>query len=446
MLKRIWLHLRETTTLSIPPDASPYQYYITSTLWSTVFGYILIAASVIVFSIGTNTPHVQMMRVVLLIFGVSQYGVLRLIRQQHLLLASRIAVGELWLLIAFSSYTSGGVYATTAMLFILPLILGAILLPRREVRVLLLLSAAFIFWLLFIEAMGWLPPNAGRDIPYRMFMLLGTFFMVFSVMSRNVAAAKDMEARNIELRANAERMNVQQELIQNIAHDLRTPLTILNTQMYLLQQRRARGLPYDNNIDKLRLHIDALERRMEDFLQLVWLHDERDEDAVYWRFIDLPGLMREAIGEVTPYSEEQGITIQFTNGCSQACWIYGEVYFLQQAIHHLLNNAIHYGKPDGYVQVQIELQEPFAVITIQDNGIGIPEDMQERIFEPFFRANEARTMSEHIGSGMGLALVKRIVLMHGGVISLESTTGTGTTITLRLPLRQSRNLYSSRSS
>ncbi|MCA9913509.1 MAG: ATP-binding protein, partial [Anaerolineae bacterium] len=113
---------------------------------------------------------------------------------------------------------------------------------------------------------------------------------------------------------------------------------------------------------------------------------------------------------------------------------------------HILNNAIHYGKEGGSVFVVMQEIDKTLIVSIQDDGIGIAADVLHRIFEPFFRANEARTMDDRVGSGVGLAIVQRIVNLHGGEISVQSQPGQGTTVTVKLPLRQPGHKQSLRAS
>ena len=106
---------------------------------------------------------------------------------------------------------------------------------------------------------------------------------------------------------------------------------------------------------------------------------------------------------------------------------------LSLAITNLVENAIKYNMEEGWVRVTLDADYKFFYLKVQDSGIGIPEDVQDRIFERFYRVDKARSR-ETGGSGLGLAITRNVVLMHKGAIKLSSKEGEGSTFTLRIPL------------
>ena len=106
---------------------------------------------------------------------------------------------------------------------------------------------------------------------------------------------------------------------------------------------------------------------------------------------------------------------------------------LSLAITNLVENAIKYNMEEGWVRVTLDADHKFFYLKVQDSGIGIPEDVQDRIFERFYRVDKARSR-ETGGSGLGLAITRNVVLMHKGAIKLSSNEGEGSTFTLRIPL------------
>ena len=106
---------------------------------------------------------------------------------------------------------------------------------------------------------------------------------------------------------------------------------------------------------------------------------------------------------------------------------------LSLAITNLVENAIKYNMEEGWVRVTLDADHKFFYLKVQDSGIGIPEDVQDRIFERFYRVDKARSR-ETGGSGLGLAITRNVVLMHKGAIKLSSKEGEGSTFTLRIPL------------
>jgi len=105
---------------------------------------------------------------------------------------------------------------------------------------------------------------------------------------------------------------------------------------------------------------------------------------------------------------------------------------MQQIWTNLVSNAIKYTPEDGHVIIRVEECGPIIAASVQDTGIGIPEAVQEHIFEPFYRTEEAKEMAAH-GTGLGLSIVRRIMNRYGGRIWLESKEGVGTTFSFELP-------------
>jgi signal transduction histidine kinase len=112
----------------------------------------------------------------------------------------------------------------------------------------------------------------------------------------------------------------------------------------------------------------------------------------------------------------------------------GDETRIKQVLVNLLDNAIKYTSTEGHVEVSAEAQNGNAVLTVSDNGIGIPEESLPHVFERFYRAEKARSRGS-AGFGLGLSLVQAVCRAHGGAVSIESTEGRGTTVRVSLPLR-----------
>ena len=105
------------------------------------------------------------------------------------------------------------------------------------------------------------------------------------------------------------------------------------------------------------------------------------------------------------------------------------------AINNLVENAVKYNKPGGYVKVNLDADHKFFYVKVMDNGVGIPEELQELIFDRFYRVDKARS-KETGGTGLGLSITKNFIMKHGGIIRVNSTWGEGSTFTVRIPLIQ----------
>jgi two-component system, OmpR family, phosphate regulon sensor histidine kinase PhoR len=113
----------------------------------------------------------------------------------------------------------------------------------------------------------------------------------------------------------------------------------------------------------------------------------------------------------------------------------GDANLLRDVLRNLLDNAIQYTPPGGRVQVTAAVDGGFAVVTVSDTGIGIPQSDQPRIFERFYRVDAARSR-EVGGTGLGLSIAKHVVEAHGGKIWVESTVGSGSTFRFSVPLER----------
>ena len=128
-------------------------------------------------------------------------------------------------------------------------------------------------------------------------------------------------------------------------------------------------------------------------------------------------------------AENNGVTLKVTGEKAEITGIYP---VLDEIFYNLLDNAIKYNKPDGTAEISISQTDDFVRATFTDTGIGIPPESVDRVFERFYRVDKSRSRTIG-GTGLGLSIVKHGVTLHGGTISLKSTEGNGTEITVLLP-------------
>jgi two-component system sensor histidine kinase SenX3 len=147
--------------------------------------------------------------------------------------------------------------------------------------------------------------------------------------------------------------------------------------------------------------------------------------------VPMDRVVSEAVESVQFAAEGRGITIGTTG--DQGAFVAGDEMQLVAALRNLLTNAISYSSDNTQVTVGVKIHENEVDITVADQGIGISRVNQERIFERFYRVDQARSRATG-GTGLGLAIVKNVCMNHGGEVSVWSVVGEGSTFTLRFPL------------
>lgn len=218
----------------------------------------------------------------------------------------------------------------------------------------------------------------------------------------------------------------------DVAHELRTPLAILRSEVEAMQDGVTKATPA------------ALASLHEETLRLTRLVGDLETlaraDAAGFSLerssLDVRTVAKDAADEFAPHFETRGIALERSLA---SCVIDADATRLRQVIANLLSNALKFTPDRGRVRVETVPEAGWAVVRVSDTGPGIPADEIDYVFDRFYRGAGARAS----GSGIGLTVVRELVRAHGGEVSIESQTGSGTTITVRLPQTSSaaRDLY-----
>lgn len=222
---------------------------------------------------------------------------------------------------------------------------------------------------------------------------------------------------------------MQRSFSQNAAHEFRTPLAILKTRIGLFRKKRDFGpQATEAFLDILEGEVDRLSNMVDSLLKLTNLEQVSRTDR-----IELQELLCQAADDLSPMAsgKDSSIVVYADSGT-----ITGSGELLRRALFNLVENAVKYGPEGGQVQICGKLDGANVRITVSDQGSGIPSDLRERIFEPFFRVDTARSR-EIGGTGLGLALVRAIAEIHGGSVWVEKDPSGGNRFVLCLPISQS---------
>ncbi len=215
----------------------------------------------------------------------------------------------------------------------------------------------------------------------------------------------------------------------DVSHELRTPLTILRGELeHVIQLPDLRAEVVDSVGSALE-EIERLAKIVESLLAISRL-DSGGAGIEHHPF-DLAALSRMTADQMQLLASEKQVSLTCkSTGSVQAI---GDETRIKQVLVNLLDNAIKYTRTNGHVIVSVEAQENSALLTVTDDGVGIPEDSLPHVFDRFYRAEKARSRGCE-GFGLGLSLVEAVCRAHGGQVSIESTEGQGTAVRVRLPL------------
>lgn len=251
--------------------------------------------------------------------------------------------------------------------------------------------------------------------------------------------AADVQRANAELeQANAELRRLdtlREQFIQNVAHELRTPLALAHGYVQMLTQD-------DLTAEEQQAAMDVVSRRMQELVNLVesiTTLQDLDNEPLHIVSIVPAELIQTACRMAAQHASSAGIRLR--NLCpSDLPAFQGDFTKLVRTLHQLLDNAYKFSPEGSTVTISLEMTDANTLISVADQGIGIPSGEQSRIFDRFYQIDGSPSR-QYGGTGLGLAIAKGIVEAHGGEITVKSTVGEGSTFTITLPLAHSSLLY-----
>ena len=227
-----------------------------------------------------------------------------------------------------------------------------------------------------------------------------------------------------------ERLNTafaaQRKFTGNAAHELRTPLALMQAQLELFSAEHPDVRPETAEfLTLLREQTERLTQMTRTLLEMSNLrHVARNER------IQLAPMIEEIFTDLAPLSDKRGVTLTAEGDGIMT----GSDALIYRLIFNLAENAVKYNRPGGSVRVSVTQEPEKLLLRVSDTGCGIPEEYQRSIFQPFFRVDKSRSR-EYGGAGLGLSLVWEIAELHGGSVWVEESSEKGTTIAVGLPVQ-----------
>ena len=215
----------------------------------------------------------------------------------------------------------------------------------------------------------------------------------------------------------------RQEFTANVSHELKTPLQSIIGSAELLENGLVKPEDTQRFIGNIRREATRLVSLINDIIRLSQLDENMDSAK---EETDLLAIANEVKEVLTPSAKKKNVEITVSG---EICKMQGVRRYLYEIIYNLCDNAIRYNNEGGKVNVDIKTESNNIVLSVSDNGIGIPLEHQARIFERFYRVDKSHS-KETGGTGLGLSIVKHAVAYHGGTLRLDSTLGKGTTVTV----------------
>ena len=258
------------------------------------------------------------------------------------------------------------------------------------------------------------------------------------VQAQNLAASrieenkvKELNQLSVSYNKMLERLSdafeIQRQFTANAAHELRTPLSLMQVQLDLYNSTRHP----DNDADTLQTikmvteQNGRLSKMVKTLLDMSELQTVGRDDEIM-----VDALVDEVLADLDPLAQEKNIKL--TGKCKNITMV-GSDILIYRLVYNLVENAIKYNHSGGQVTVTAYRKEKHVYLSVKDTGNGIPEELRERVFEPFFRVDKSRSR-ELGGVGLGLALVREIVRVHDGSIAVRSNPSGGTVFDVILPL------------
>ncbi len=249
-------------------------------------------------------------------------------------------------------------------------------------------------------------------------------------LKRNILIAEQNAREKEEAALLAQNEQLRANMLRSISHDLRTPLTSISGNASTLI---SNGNTLDESA-KNQIYTDIYSESMwliemvENLLYSTRIEDGKMQLTITVEILD--DIVREAVKHVERTHPKRSIKVDMHD---EIVPVKADASLIVQVIVNLCDNAVKYSADDTDIYLSVSREREFAVITVSDNGIGIPEEEKEKVFDMFFTGSR-RSSDSRSGLGLGLALCKSIISSHGGTISISENTPTGTIVSFTLPM------------
>ena len=222
----------------------------------------------------------------------------------------------------------------------------------------------------------------------------------------------------------------RQEFVSNVSHELKTPLTSMKVLAdSLMGQEDIPVELYREFMTDIGAEIDRENKIINDLLSLVKM--DKSAGNINITSVQINELLERIMKRLRPIAQKQNVELVMESFRPVVAEV--DEVKLTLALTNLIENAIKYNNPEGWVHVSLNADHQNFFVTVEDNGIGIPKEAQNRIFERFYRVDKSHSR-EIGGTGLGLAIARNAIIMHRGAIKVHSMEGEGTTFTVRIPL------------
>ncbi|RPI66370.1 MAG: two-component sensor histidine kinase [Ignavibacteriales bacterium] len=323
------------------------------------------------------------------------------------------------------------------------------------------LSIYVLFFIIVIIISVFFPPSVNLYMTITLLISFVGFFIIFSYARKkeiskvvntikdirsnphsdpdDIVLGNDLKDLESEIKIMYRKMNqdieylkrlerIRTEFLANVSHELRTPIFTIQGFLETL---------LDGAIDNSEVNIKFLRKALQHTIDLgVLVNDlidismiESGEMRLSFRYFNINNFITEIVNEMTPLAKEKNLDLVFIHG-REKLQLLGDKTRLKQVMTNLVTNAIRY-TDSGRVEIIVSEETEYAVITVKDTGIGIPDAEQKRIFERFYRIDKARSRAIG-GTGLGLAIAKHIIEAHGTKIEVRSRLNEGSEFNFRL--------------
>ncbi len=235
----------------------------------------------------------------------------------------------------------------------------------------------------------------------------------------------DERTKRIQTKAHEQHTSAQRRFLQRLDHELKNPLTIIQLGLANLKT----SIPVEEHASFTR--VEEQTQRLQRLVEALRGLADLDEIDLERESVDLGDVLEEVVSLVRASASSQHLLLNVRQIPWKLSPVWGDRDLLEVALRNLLDNAIKYTPTDGIIEIRASENGHGAVVEIVDTGYGIPTADLPHIYEELYRGSNGRQIS---GSGLGLAMVKRIIDLHQGQIDISSRLSEGTVVTLHLPL------------